>query len=77
MYRARESIGFGENEKEVKLKWGVGKHDRYTDISCLCHVLIFKLKIGGKYVKILTVVNSRLCKNEGTVLKCSGFFKII
>lgn len=45
MYRARESIGFGENEKEVKLKWGVGKRDRYTDISCLCHVLIFKLKL--------------------------------
>lgn len=51
--------------------------DRYTDISCLCCVLIFKLKIGGKYVKILTVVNSTWCKNEGILLKLSVFFKII
>ena len=41
-------VGFGENEKDIDLKWGADQSDRYKEISYTYKGFIFILKTGGK-----------------------------
>lgn len=43
-------VGFGENEKDMELKWQEDQPDRFKGISYICNGFIFKLKLRGKVV---------------------------